>query len=124
MAQFAAQGRLKLLYNGDGVSFRVEPRDPFGFKLVGIGLGVGGLKSSAQVHKKRRVSSVGSSIRVYSALKNNKKKSNGLNSEASLYVSDKRICDDDDDDYDSEEENDELACFRGLVLDISYRFSF
>ncbi|KAE8684155.1 putative TATA-box binding protein [Hibiscus syriacus] len=44
-----------------------------------------------------------------------------FNAKASLDVSDEGT---QDDDYDSELEIDELACFRGLVLDISYRGSF
>ncbi|KAK9041924.1 hypothetical protein V6N11_017010 [Hibiscus sabdariffa] len=47
------------------------------------------------------------------------KKGRKFNARASLSVSDEGIYGDED--YDSELEVDELACFRGLVLDISYR---
>ncbi|KAB2059054.1 hypothetical protein ES319_A11G276100v1 [Gossypium barbadense] len=47
MAQFTPQGRLKLLFHGDGV----EPKDPFHYKLVSnVFGGSGGLKS-LQTHK-------------------------------------------------------------------------
>ncbi|KAK4852554.1 hypothetical protein QYF36_024988 [Acer negundo] len=109
MAQFAAQGRLKLLFNGDGV----ESRDPFHYKLVGGH----GLRSN-QLHK-RKFRFIGSKTKFQSSL--NKKKSSQLNVEASLNVSDMGIFDESDEEYDSELEMDDLACFRGLVLDISYR---
>ncbi|KAL5767934.1 hypothetical protein ACOSQ2_014717 [Xanthoceras sorbifolium] len=115
MAQFAAQGRLKLLFNGDGV----ESRDPFHYKLLGHGFGfvVGGLRSN-RVHK-RKFRFIGSKTKVYSSLNN--KKWSQLNVEGSINASGKRIFDESDEEYDSELEMDDLACFRGLVLDISYR---
>lgn len=115
MAQFAAHGRIKLLFNGDGV----ECRDPFLYKLVG-GVGVGGLRSN-QVHK-RKFRFVGSKTKVYSSL--NKKKWSQLDVEASMNVSHEGVFDESDEEYDSELETDDLACFRGLVLDISYRYVF
>ncbi|KAJ7954189.1 Phosphatidylinositol 3-kinase VPS34 [Quillaja saponaria] len=39
-------------------------------------------------------------------------------------VSDEAISDDNESDYDEEFQKDELACFRGLVLDIAYSFAF
>ncbi|XP_039067939.1 uncharacterized protein LOC120213978 [Hibiscus syriacus] len=84
MAQFTAQGRLKLLFHGG-----VEPKDPF--------------------HNKLKTPLFFSSL----------KKGNTFNAKASLDVSDEGIYDDKD--YDSELVVDDLACFIGLVLDISYR---
>lgn len=109
MAQFAAIGRIKLLFTGDGVECR--DRDPFHYKLVG------GLRSN-QVHR-RKFRFVGSkTAKIYSSW--NRKK---WSQQASLHGSDKSVFDEsDDEDYDSDMETDDLACFRGLVLDISYRF--
>lgn len=108
MAQITSQGGLNLLFNGDGSSFGVEPRDPFQYKL-GSGL------RSIGVHKRKLIrprSGVWSSM--------NKKKSSKFSVDASLNVSGKGISGESEE-YDSDEEFDELACFRGLVLDISYR---
>ncbi|KAL9436456.1 hypothetical protein AB3S75_022500 [Citrus x aurantiifolia] len=108
MAQITSQGGLNLLFNGDGSSFGVEPRDPFQYKL-GSGL------RSIEVHKRKLIrprSGVWSSM--------NKKKSSKFSVDASLNVSGKGISGESEE-YDSDEEFDELACFRGLVLDISYR---
>lgn len=109
MAQFTAQGRLKLLFNGDGASFGVETRDPFHYKL--------GTLRSIQAHR-RRLRFLKSTTRVYSSF--SEKKSKLFNVEASLNVSDEGIHDESGE-YDSDFETDDLACFRGLVLDISYR---
>lgn len=108
MAQITSRGGLNLLFNGDGSSFGVEPRDPFQYKL-GSGL------RSIQVHKRKLIrprSGVWSSM--------NKKKSSKVSVDVSLTVNDKGISGESEE-YDSDEEFDELACFRGLVLDISYR---
>ncbi|KAE8729096.1 zeatin O-glucosyltransferase-like [Hibiscus syriacus] len=112
MAQFTTQGRLKLLFHGDGV----EPRDPFHYKLLSIVFGGSAGLKSLQLQK-GMFRFLGSTPRKhhFSSLKKRTK----FNAKASLDVSDEGIHDDDD--YDSELEIDELACFRGLVLDISYR---
>ncbi|XP_044497768.1 uncharacterized protein LOC123219883 [Mangifera indica] len=109
MAQFTAQGRLKLLFNSDGASFGVETRDPFNYKL--------GTLRSIQAHN-RGLRFIKSTTRVYSSV--NEKKSRQFNAEAILNVSDEGIHDESEE-YDSDLETDDLACFRGLVLDISYR---
>ncbi|XP_031255571.1 uncharacterized protein LOC116113567 isoform X1 [Pistacia vera] len=83
MAQFTAQGRLNLLFNGDGASFGVETREPFHFSF-------------------------------------SEKQSRLFNVETSINVSDAGIHDESEE-YDGDFETDDLACFRGLVLDISYR---
>ncbi|XP_022719264.1 uncharacterized protein LOC111277236 isoform X2 [Durio zibethinus] len=113
MAQFTLQGRLKPLFHGDGV----EPKDPFHYKLVSnVFGGSGGLKS-LQVHK-GRLRFLGSTARRHH-FSYSLKKGSKFNAKGSMNVSDEGIYEEED--YDSELETDELACFRGLVLDISYR---
>ncbi|GMI65277.1 hypothetical protein like AT2G23840 [Hibiscus trionum] len=113
MAQLTAQGRLKLLFHGDGV----EPKDPFHYKLVSNVFGASGGLKSLQVQKGmfRFLGSTPGKHHFSSSLKKGSK----FNARASLDLSDEGFYDDED--YDSELEVDELACFRGLVLDISYR---
>ncbi|KAA3487286.1 HNH endonuclease [Gossypium australe] len=107
MAQFTPQGRLKLLFQGDGV----ESKDPFHYKLISNVFGASGKLKSLRVHKSttRRLYFSSSSM----------KKGSKFYAKASLNVNDEGICDEED--YDSEFETDDLASFRGLVLDISYR---
>ncbi|KAB2059052.1 hypothetical protein ES319_A11G276100v1 [Gossypium barbadense] len=113
MAQFTPQGRLKLLFHGDGV----EPKDPFHYKLVSnVFGGSGGLKS-LQTHK-GMLRFLGSTTRR-SHFSSSLKKGSKFNATASLNVSDEGLYDEED--YDIEFGTDELSCFRGLVLDISYR---
>ena len=117
MAQFTAQGRVKLLlFNGDGVSFGLEPKDPFHLKVRSI-----------QPHK-RKLKLSGSTTRIYSSSSSNKP--TNFSKEGHLYVGDESVYRenevvdhdfDGDDDDDDEFVRDDLACFRGLVLDISYR---
>ncbi|OMO98961.1 HNH endonuclease [Corchorus olitorius] len=111
MAQFTPQGRLKLLFHGDGV----EPKDPFHYKLVRNVFGGSGGLDSLQVHKNRLRFLGFSTTRQYFSLK----KGRAFNVKARLDASDGGIYGEED--YDSEFETDDLACFRGLVLDISYR---
>ncbi|KAJ7971872.1 HNH endonuclease, partial [Quillaja saponaria] len=106
MAQFTTQGRFKLFFNGEGVPFRLDQKDPFEYKL-----------SSIRTHK-RRLRYIGSTTRFRSSLSSGNYKSTRYNAEACLNVSDEGIS---DDNYDEEFEKDDLACFRGLVLDIAYR---
>ncbi|KAF9670259.1 hypothetical protein SADUNF_Sadunf13G0049800 [Salix dunnii] len=102
MAQFTAQGRLKLPFNNDGANW----------KLLGNDF-VGGLRSFQT--QKRKIRFLGTSgTRLYSASSLSKKPKH-FYTEASQSVSD--VNDESEKDY----ERDELACFRGLVLDISYR---
>ncbi|XP_062113507.1 uncharacterized protein LOC133824594 [Humulus lupulus] len=113
MAQFTAQGRVKLLFNGgDGVSFGMEPSDPFHFKVRSI-----------QPHK-RRLKLSGSTTRLYSSSSSSSflNKPTDFSSDDHLNAGDEvagRGYAEDDDDH--EFARDELSCFRGLVLDISYR---
>ena len=103
MAQFTAQGRLKLPFNNDGANW----------KLLGNDF-VGGLRSFQS--RKRKIRFLGTSgTRLYPASSMSKKPQH-FYTEASQSVSD--VNDESEKDY----ERDELACFRGLVLDISYRY--
>ncbi|XP_004493145.1 uncharacterized protein [Cicer arietinum] len=120
MAQFTTQGRLKLLFNGENV------KDPFHFKCRSI-----------QTHK-RRASYKGSSsssssfARIhYASFSYLRSKTNccnaaprsseGVRDEYEYVCGYDSIDDDDDDEDDDVFEGDGLSCFRGLVLDISYR---
>ncbi|PON86875.1 HNH endonuclease [Trema orientale] len=116
MAQFTAQGRVKLLFNGDGVPFGLEPKDPFQFKVRSI-----------QPHK-RRLKFSGSTTRIHSSSSSSLNKPTNFSAEGHLNVGDESVNSDNevfdrdfDDDDDDEFARDELACFRGLVLDVSYR---
>ncbi|MBA0727893.1 hypothetical protein Golax_000841, partial [Gossypium laxum] len=91
---------------GDGV----EPKDPFHYKLISNDFGASGKLKSLRVHK----STTG---RLYFS-SSSMKKGSKFYAKASLNVNDEGICDEED--YDSEFETDDLASFRGLVLDISY----
>ncbi|XVF57325.1 hypothetical protein PTKIN_Ptkin06aG0196100 [Pterospermum kingtungense] len=113
MAQFTPQGRLKLLFHGDGV----EPKDPFHYKLVSSVFGGSGGQKTLQVHK-GRLRFIGSTTRR-SCFPSSLNKGSKFNVKRSLNVSNEGVYEEED--YDSEFETDELACFRGLVLDISYR---
>ncbi|KAI5554728.1 hypothetical protein BDE02_19G034600 [Populus trichocarpa] len=101
MAQFTVQGRLKLLFNNDGTHC----------KLLGNDF-LGGLRSSQT--QKRKIRSLGANCTKLYAAASLSKKSKHFYTVASQSFSEAS-----DEDYDSE--RDELACFRGLVLDISYR---
>ncbi|TYJ01023.1 hypothetical protein E1A91_A13G125800v1 [Gossypium mustelinum] len=107
MTQFTPQGRLKLLFQGDGV----EPKDPFHYNLISNVFGASGKLKSLRVHK----STTG---RLYFS-SSSMKKGSKFYAKASLNVNDEGTCDEED--YDSEFETDDFASFRGLVLDISYR---
>ncbi|KAF4368573.1 hypothetical protein F8388_018697 [Cannabis sativa] len=118
MAQFTAQGRVKLLFNGGdgGVSFGLEPNDPFHFKVRSI------------QPQKRKLKLSGSTTRIYSSSSSFLNNPTSFSSsEAHLNVGDDEVVVDrgygggDEYDGDLEFQRDELACFRGLVLDISYR---
>ncbi|XP_043692515.1 uncharacterized protein LOC122642958 isoform X2 [Telopea speciosissima] len=104
MAQFTVQRGLKLLFHGDRVSFGFEAKDPFHYKLSGLSRFVEGhpiqlLDNNVRLYTSTRVS------------RSRNRKSATSNAEVP------------DDVYyeDGEYEKDDLDCFRGLVLDISYR---
>ncbi|KAF8007373.1 hypothetical protein BT93_K1394 [Corymbia citriodora subsp. variegata] len=113
MAQFAAQGRVKLLFfNGEGVpsssAAALEPKDLFFCNNRAPARlrrrGVGFLRSPSARLSSR--SAAGASRHL------------GAEFALSSVVGADRF---DDYDYDSDAETDDLACFRGLVLDIAYR---
>lgn len=105
MAQFTAHSRVKLLLNGDGVPFE----DRLSYKLRSVRT------------LKRRIPLSGAS----SALSPSASSAPALRKSAlRVSVRGESVSGDDaivDLDYDYEFESDDLACFRGLVLDISYR---
>lgn len=114
MAQFTAHSRVKLLLNGDGVPFGSEPKDRFRYKL----------RSVRTLKRRIPLSGPSPSTSSTSALR----KSARHAAEVRVGVRGESVSGDDaivDLDYDYEFETDDLACFRGLVLDISYRlFNF
>ncbi|KAF7146457.1 hypothetical protein RHSIM_Rhsim04G0087000 [Rhododendron simsii] len=102
MAQFTVHGRLKPLLNGDGMSISgFEPK----------------ATSPPGIHKRRFKFHGSSSPKLYAS---SGRKFSRFEAEALRRVRNEEIHDDDDEDTD-ELESDELSCFRGLVLDVSYR---
>ncbi|KAG2405334.1 uncharacterized protein LOC124830044 [Vigna umbellata] len=118
MAQFTTQGRLKLLFNGEGVSSILDQKDPFLYKC-----------RSVQTSE-RKTRCIGSSARIYYASTSSLcNKNNRCNAGASSTAGNGSVHDEDDDededaDFDEDDDvfdGDGLSCFRGLVLDIAYR---
>ena len=123
MAQFTTHGRLKLLFNGESVSSRLDRKDPFHYKC-----------RSVQTHK-RRIRYIGSAAGIYHASSSSlRSRTSRCDAEARPIAGNEVVhdeCDDDDDNDEDEDEDDDdddvfeeddgLSCFRGLVLDISYR---
>lgn len=104
MAQFTAQGTMKLLFNGEGRSFRQGSKDPFGFRLGSVHV------------RKRRLGFFDFSAEHGSWRRNGRAHAKSANKHSEEGVHGE------DDGYDGEFGlDDELACFRGLVLDLSYR---
>ncbi|KAE9455984.1 hypothetical protein C3L33_12101, partial [Rhododendron williamsianum] len=102
MAQFTVHGRLKPLLNGDGMPISgLDPKATF----------------PPGIHKRRFKFHGSSSPKLYAS---SGRKFRRFDAEALRRVSNEGIHDDDDEDTD-ELERDELSCFRGLVLDVSYR---
>ncbi|KAJ6422642.1 hypothetical protein OIU84_027583 [Salix udensis] len=104
MAQFTVQGRLKLLFNNEGTHCKL-PGNDF----------LGGSRSFQT--QKRKIRFLGANSTNLYAASSLSKKSKHFYTEASRSVSEAS----DESDEDDDSERDELACFRGLVLDISYR---
>ncbi|KAM3690503.1 hypothetical protein ACB098_09G129200 [Castanea mollissima] len=115
MARFITHGHLKLLFsNGEGVSFGLESKDPFHYnKLRAVQTHLHRLRFLGFTTTRLFFSSSSSYV--------NNKSNNTFNLEASLSIRDSEGVYDDDDDDNDELESDDLSCFRGLVLDISYR---
>lgn len=104
MAQFTAQGTMKLLFNSEGRSFRQGSKDPFRFRLGSVHV------------RKRRLGFFDSSAEHGSWRRNTRAHAR------SAYKHSEEGVHGEDDEYDDEfRVDDELACFRGLVLDLSYR---
>ncbi|XP_010553809.1 PREDICTED: uncharacterized protein LOC104823787 [Tarenaya hassleriana] len=119
MAHFSA--RLKLLSSSEGMSFGFDSKDPFRLSLHAASYGAGGSLSVRLRRSRLRFSEF--RTRVYSS-SSSRKKSRDLDKVEKNLGSNE--VDDDGDDvlFDGDDdgfETDELACFRGLVLDISYR---
>ncbi|KAJ4847526.1 hypothetical protein Tsubulata_003950 [Turnera subulata] len=105
MAQFTAQGRLKLLLSNDGVQF----------KLVGSG----SVNGSGSFHVQRgKLGFLGSSTRRQRSACLSRRHFYVHASSASVSEG---INGEREDESESDLERDDLSCFRGLVLDIAYR---
>ncbi|KAK1297074.1 hypothetical protein QJS10_CPB15g02110 [Acorus calamus] len=108
MAKFTTHASLKLPINGEKISSWGDPKDPLHFRYGGLRF----VENLVQKHRRcvrfdgyGRVCSLGKKSSSFKA-------EECLGNGASI----------DDDDYDEDGyERDELSCFRGLVLDISYR---
>lgn len=115
MAQFIrAQGQPKPLFNGDGMLIGFEPRDP---------------SAPMQIHK-RKIRFNGSSTSTRLFAYSSSSSSSSVSSSGNFKF--KHVINGDEsfgvgyDEFleDSEYGSDDLSCFRGLVLDISYRSVF
>ncbi|XP_010276405.1 PREDICTED: uncharacterized protein LOC104611160 [Nelumbo nucifera] len=115
MAQFTTQGGLKLFFNGDRVSFGFDSKDAFHYCKVGDGLRF--VEITPIQLNKNNAGFYGSS-RVFSSLRN---KSSSFSADEERIVADDGNEADLGFDEDDEFGRDELSCFKGLVLDISYR---
>ncbi|KAK4787859.1 hypothetical protein SAY86_011692 [Trapa natans] len=115
MAQFTAQGRGKLLGNGQVRPVGLGSIDPLPFKLRSVRLHGRKLRFSgpfAKIHPSSHSSSP------------SKDRSRNVTGSKPRNVSEESVHVNGDDSYYSDEEfgeEDDLACFRGLVLDLSYR---
>ncbi|PKA50919.1 hypothetical protein AXF42_Ash007574 [Apostasia shenzhenica] len=119
MARFTANGSLKLLLNGErACSFGGERRDPVRCRVCGwrrlLKSPIGVQSRGSCFQWVCRVSAMGKKGGVSKAEERSKGRE-GLD--------DSEDVDEEDEEVDEEEEfmRDELSCFRGLVLDISYR---
>ncbi|XP_047307320.1 uncharacterized protein LOC124910689 [Impatiens glandulifera] len=131
MAQFTAQGRLKLLLNGNGLptgSSESKSKNPYHNNKLSGGGGGGGNPNpiSRPAHKRKLISSAlnnkNTRGRSFSSSppsqpSSSKRKTDDRLSEATFY-GENFSGDDDISEFDSD---DELSSFRGLVLDVSYR---
>ncbi|KAI3879045.1 hypothetical protein MKW92_014036 [Papaver armeniacum] len=115
MAQLTAQRGMKPLFNGDRLSIGSEIRDPLCGK-VSCGLRLIDTHQNNFHKGKKRFYGFRSKTRIFSSLRNKSSSSNADGRSSSIGY------DGGDVDFDPFEfKSDELACFRGLVLDISYR---
>ncbi|XP_052174261.1 uncharacterized protein LOC127789341 isoform X2 [Diospyros lotus] len=113
MAQITVQGRIKPLVNGEGMVW--DPKDPGYHQHHHLHNLVRGIAPSPPGFRKRKLRIQGTNSTKLFASSSSGRKSQHSNVEASLTVGSDGI-------HDNEfEGGDELSCFRGLVLDISYR---
>ena len=123
MARLAAQANVKSLFNGEGVpssgSGGLDPKDPFSCCMFTF---------SSFKTQKRRLSSF-DSTRLYSSSSNSSKnKTKRHNADQVRLFSGNEVAVNGDnnvglgDAVGYDDVDDELSCFRGLVLDTSYRF--
>lgn len=113
MAHFSS--RLKLLSSNDGLSFGVDSRDQFRQSLYMAGGG-----TPLVPIRRSRLKFCARIFSSYSFPYKRKKIRDFDNTEKNLGIDE----DNDDWDFDGDDdglETDDLSCFRGLVLDISYR---
>ncbi|CAL0317129.1 unnamed protein product [Lupinus luteus] len=120
MAQFTTHGRLKFLHNGVCLFSLLDHKDPFFQHKCNTSI------QNHTHHRKRLIKHIGYSAMIhYSSCSYFSAKTNRCNAQTRSNVGNEGVHyddDDDDDDFDVDEfENDDLSCFRGLVLDISYR---
>lgn len=120
MAQFTAQGRVKLLGNGEVRSVGLGSKDPLPRKLRSVSPHGRKLRSSAPSAKLRSSSPSSSLPTSPSSNEGSHNVSGGKprnEGEEGVHV------EGGDTDYSDDEfgDDDDLACFRGLVLDLSYR---
>ncbi|CAL1356490.1 unnamed protein product [Linum trigynum] len=124
MAQFTAQGRLKLLLNSDGGRYKLVG-GAFGDGFRSFHLHNGKLKFLGSATTKLHVFSASDKPRTRSKFYAEARLSSCGDSESESESESGSEGDggsyDDDDFYGTGFDTDELACFRGLVLDISYR---
>ncbi|KAI3471484.1 hypothetical protein Pfo_028134 [Paulownia fortunei] len=116
MAHFAAGGHLKSLFSGDGLSVGFDAF-PHQCKVNAFGSGGGGLRfpfspSVPQGDRKRKLCFLGA-FTVHASTTSSSSSSSARNNPGGIF--------DEILEHDPEFEIDELAGFRGLVLDISYR---
>ncbi|KAG7641838.1 HNH endonuclease 5 [Arabidopsis suecica] len=114
MAHFSA--RLKLLSSNDGLSFGVDSRDQFRHSLYMAGGG-----SPLVPIRMSRLKFCARIFSSYSFPYKRKKIRDLDNTEKNLDIDEDNDEWDFDGDDDGLETDDHLSCFRGLVLDISYR---
>ncbi|XP_043690496.1 uncharacterized protein LOC122641353 isoform X2 [Telopea speciosissima] len=104
MAQFTVQEGLKLFFHGNRVSFRLEAKDPFHYKLGDLSR-FGESYPTQLLNNNVRLCGF---TRVFSS-RDRKLITVNVEEHDVVYYED------------GEYEKDELDCFRGLVLDTSYR---
>lgn len=114
MAQFTAQGRAKLLSNGER-SLRLESKDTFPYRRRSVEL----LRRKLHLHHRSSTE-----LYSYSPSQNRSSRNRNPSTDPPQIVRKGGVHGGIDYEYEEDFDNDELACFRGLVLDLAYRFVF